>query len=258
MGVQRQYIGTAGRVENSQAAVHLASPLEHAAIDRELYVPRSWTQDTARCRGGPGIPDSAGFTTKPALAARVIGRARAAADPVSWETGDEVYGSNPHLRTTLEEGRSTTYSPSAATTRSPPARARSAPTHWSKNLPKQTWQERSADAKGHRFNDCAPTGIADDRPSATCPSAATDTPTNSPSTAATQPPRRRCPSWCGLQGAGACRGDLPAPQGPDRTGRTPGHNLDVLAPPGHPCNARPCLPRRRSGRRPPAPRSPTG
>ena len=50
-GVQRQYSGTAGRVENCQVAVFLsyASPAGHALIDRELYLPRSWTADPARC-----------------------------------------------------------------------------------------------------------------------------------------------------------------------------------------------------------------
>ena len=50
-GVQRQYSGTAGRVENCQVAVFLsyASPAGHALIDRELYLPRSWTGDPARC-----------------------------------------------------------------------------------------------------------------------------------------------------------------------------------------------------------------
>lgn len=39
VGVQRQYTGTAGRVENSQVAVYLAypTPRGHAAIDREPY-----------------------------------------------------------------------------------------------------------------------------------------------------------------------------------------------------------------------------
>ena len=50
-GVQRQYTGTAGRVENAQVAVYLtyAAPGGHALIDRELYLPRSWTCDPARC-----------------------------------------------------------------------------------------------------------------------------------------------------------------------------------------------------------------
>ncbi len=52
VGVQRQYTGTAGRIENSQVAVYLvyAGQRGHAAVDRELYVPRSWTSDSDRCR----------------------------------------------------------------------------------------------------------------------------------------------------------------------------------------------------------------
>ena len=69
VGVQRQYTGTAGRVENAQVAVWLvyATGAGHAMIDRELYVPRSWTEDADRCRAA-GIPDQVGFATKPALA----------------------------------------------------------------------------------------------------------------------------------------------------------------------------------------------
>ena len=60
-GVQRQYSGTAGRVENCQVAVFLsyASPAGHALIDRELYLPRSWIADPARCAAA-GIPDDEG------------------------------------------------------------------------------------------------------------------------------------------------------------------------------------------------------
>src|SRR5438105_889355 len=55
-GVQRQYTGTAGRIENAQVAVYLgyAAPRGHALIDRELYLPRSWTDDPAPVRGGRG------------------------------------------------------------------------------------------------------------------------------------------------------------------------------------------------------------
>lgn len=104
VGVQRQYTGTAGRIENSQVAVCLAysTPLGHAAIDRELYVPHSWTEDTARCRAA-GIPDDVSFATKPALAVRMITRALDVGVPASWVAGDEAYGANPHLRTALEK-----------------------------------------------------------------------------------------------------------------------------------------------------------
>jgi SRSO17 transposase len=56
-GVQRQYTGTAGRVENCQVAVFLsyAALGGHALIDRELYLPESWTSDPARC-AAVGIP----------------------------------------------------------------------------------------------------------------------------------------------------------------------------------------------------------
>ncbi len=84
-GVQRQYSGTAGRVENCQVAVFLSytSPAGHALIDRELYLPRSWTADPARCAAA-GIPGKTVFATKPKLAHRMIGRALDAGTPAAW------------------------------------------------------------------------------------------------------------------------------------------------------------------------------
>jgi SRSO17 transposase len=101
--VQRQYTGTAGRVENAQVAVYLvyASDAGHALIDRELYVPRGWIDDPDRCRTA-GIPDQVGFATKPALATRMLSRALDASVPAAWVTGDEVYGADPGLRAELE------------------------------------------------------------------------------------------------------------------------------------------------------------
>ena len=60
-GVQRQYTGTAGRIENAQVAVYLgySAPARHALIDRELYLPRSWTSDPERCAAA-GIPEEIG------------------------------------------------------------------------------------------------------------------------------------------------------------------------------------------------------
>lgn len=52
VGVQRQYTGTAGRIESARVAVYLvdAGRRGHEAADRELYVPRSWTSDPDLCR----------------------------------------------------------------------------------------------------------------------------------------------------------------------------------------------------------------
>src|SRR5512132_3465218 len=71
VGVKRQYTGTAGRIANAQVAVYLvyASSAGHAVVDRELYLPKSWTDDPDRLKAA-GVPDQVGFATKPALAAR--------------------------------------------------------------------------------------------------------------------------------------------------------------------------------------------
>ena len=103
VGVQRQDTGTAGRIENAQVAVSLvyATDAGHAVIDRELYLPRSWTNDPDRLQAA-GVPDQVGFATKPALAQAMIIRALDARVPVAWAAGDEVYGANPKLRAALE------------------------------------------------------------------------------------------------------------------------------------------------------------
>jgi SRSO17 transposase len=103
-GVQRQYSGTAGRTENCQIGVFVAyaSPHGHALIDRELYLPASWTDDRDRCRAA-GIPDEVEFATKPRLAQAMLSRAIAAGVPFAWFTADEVYGQAKYLRRWLEE-----------------------------------------------------------------------------------------------------------------------------------------------------------
>lgn len=103
-GVQRQYSGTAGRTENCQIGVFLAyaSRHGHALIDRELYVPQSWTLDRDRCRGA-GIPDTVEFATKPRQMIAMLERALAAKVPFEWFTADEAYGQAGYLRDWCEE-----------------------------------------------------------------------------------------------------------------------------------------------------------
>jgi SRSO17 transposase len=104
VGVQRQYTGTAGRIENAQVAVFLtyAAPRGHALIDRALYLPKSWTADRQRCAAA-GIPDNTEFATKPALATAMITAAVTAGVPASWVAGDEVYGADPKLRAAIRK-----------------------------------------------------------------------------------------------------------------------------------------------------------
>jgi len=72
----------AGDPSNAQVAVYLgyAAPRGHALIDRELYLPKSWTDDRNRCAAA-GIPATVTFATKPQLARQMIERAAGAAVP---------------------------------------------------------------------------------------------------------------------------------------------------------------------------------
>src|SRR5215208_4872274 len=96
VGVQRQYTGTAGKVDNAQVAVYLVYAAEagHAVIDRELYLPKGWIADADR-RAGAGVPEQVAFATKPELARVMLERAGAAHVPAGWVTAAEVYGGNP-------------------------------------------------------------------------------------------------------------------------------------------------------------------
>jgi len=108
-GVARQYSGTAGRVENCQIGVFLAyaSDLGQTLLDRELYLPKAWTDDRERCRRA-GIPDERTFATKPALARAMLERTFKAGVTVAYVTGDSVYGDDRSLRGWLE-GRKQAY-----------------------------------------------------------------------------------------------------------------------------------------------------
>lgn len=108
-GVQRQYSGTAGRIENSQVGVFLcyAGQRGYVLLDRELYLPQSWIEDGPRCRAA-GIPGDIPFATKPMLGRQMLERAFAAGMPAGWVAGDEVYGRDGKLRRWLE-GRRQSY-----------------------------------------------------------------------------------------------------------------------------------------------------
>jgi SRSO17 transposase len=103
VGVQRQYTGTAGRIENAQVSVFLAyaTPAGRALIDRAVYLPASWTKDSDRCAAA-GIPTDVGFATKITLGRRMLEHALDAGVPASWATADEFYGGDRVLRRDLQ------------------------------------------------------------------------------------------------------------------------------------------------------------
>lgn len=104
VGVQRQYSGSAGKIANCQVAVSLsvATRDDHAPIDFELYMPRSWTDDKKRRREAR-VPDSLEFKTKPQLALGMIRRAAKAKIPRGVVLADAAYGSSVAFRDGVRE-----------------------------------------------------------------------------------------------------------------------------------------------------------
>ena len=92
-GVARQYTGSAGKITNCQIGVFASyvSRHGHAFIDRELYLPKEWTDDADRLKAAH-VPDEVGFATKPQIARRMIERALAAKVPFAFVAADSVYG----------------------------------------------------------------------------------------------------------------------------------------------------------------------
>jgi SRSO17 transposase len=161
-GVQRQYSGTAGRIENCQVGVLLAyaSPKGRALVDRELYLPKEWAADHAR-RGEAHVPAGVGFHTQPMLAQDMLERAVDAGVPARWVTGDEVYGGDARLRAFLEE-HDLAYVLAVKATQPLWAQGEQGPAEVPTRelvagLPARTWERRSAGdgAKGPRVYDWA-------------------------------------------------------------------------------------------------------
>jgi SRSO17 transposase len=158
VGVARQYTGTAGKKENAQVGVFLcySSAKGAAFIDRALYLPREWAEDSAR-RGEAGVPEEVRFATKGELAKEMLRRALEAGIPASWVVADTVYGTARGLRGWLEEqGRSYVLAVPATQGVSHEGRQRQARTV-AKHLPEEAWFRASAEkgSKGERLYDWA-------------------------------------------------------------------------------------------------------
>jgi SRSO17 transposase len=131
-----------------------ASPRGRALIDRELYVPRSWTEDRQRC-GEAGIGCDVEFATKPQLVRRMLERLLTTSVVIRWFTADEAYGDNPALRTWLHEAAlnyvMAVSRDTRLTTPTGPVRA----DELVNKAPRKGWQRLSAGAgsKGQRFYD---------------------------------------------------------------------------------------------------------
>lgn len=160
VGVQRQYTGTAGRIENSQVAVFMAyaGPRGHTLIDRRLYLPVSWTENPDRMQAA-GVPDETEFATRWELAAQMITAALDAKVPARWVAADEAYGNSSVFRSRLRELR-LGYVLAVSRNHLIPldgGKTRCRADHIARDLPATAWQRRSAGAgsKGPRLYDWA-------------------------------------------------------------------------------------------------------
>jgi SRSO17 transposase len=106
VGVKRQYSGTAGKIENCQIGVFLSyrTAKGHTFLDRRLYLPEEWCDDTERRRQA-GVPDDVTFQTKPDLAIAMLKHAWANGVPMRWVVGDEIYGEAVKVRCTVEDAQ---------------------------------------------------------------------------------------------------------------------------------------------------------
>jgi SRSO17 transposase len=160
-GVQRQYSGTLGRIDNCQIGTFLAyvTPRrERVLLDRELYIPeKAWFGDRQRCAEA-GIPEDLKFATRPRQVAVMVDRARDRGVPFAWFAADEEFGQNPGLRTHLEKAgiayvmaipKTTEFTDAAGLTASISERA--------SRLAPHAWQRRACGigAKGFRVYDWA-------------------------------------------------------------------------------------------------------
>ena len=95
-GVQRQYCGASGKVENCVVTVHLGYAVEdfHCLLASDLFLPESWSNDRERCRQA-GIPDDVVYRPKWQIALELLDRARGNGVEFAWLTFDEYYGSKP-------------------------------------------------------------------------------------------------------------------------------------------------------------------
>lgn len=104
VGVQRQYTGTSGKLDNCQIGVSVAATTtqRQLPIDFRIYLGRTWTEDAER-RKEARIPEDVVFKTKPELAAEMLRAAVTAHVPRGVVLADHAYGNNAVFRKAITD-----------------------------------------------------------------------------------------------------------------------------------------------------------
>lgn len=93
VGVQRQWCGHTGKIDNCVQTVHLTYAARDFAtiVDSDLYLPESWADDPERRIEG-GVPEALEFRKKWEIALEMLARSQAEGLQIRWVTADEFYG----------------------------------------------------------------------------------------------------------------------------------------------------------------------
>lgn len=98
-GVSRQWNGRLGKVDNCQVGVFgaLCRGTASTLIQGQLYLPKSWTDDPARCDKAHIPEDQRAFRSKSTIAMDIIRRARSGGARFAWIGADAGYGKEPQF-----------------------------------------------------------------------------------------------------------------------------------------------------------------
>jgi SRSO17 transposase len=101
VGVQRQWCGRLGKIENCQVGIYLGyvSRRDHALVDVRLYLPREWTRRKRRCQKA-GVPENVRFRTRHELMLEMLDE-RGPLLPHAWIAGDDELGRSSWFRQEL-------------------------------------------------------------------------------------------------------------------------------------------------------------
>ena len=104
-GVQRQYCGASGKIDNCVVTVHLGYVVKdfHTLLDAELFLPEErWAGDRQRCREA-GIPEDLEYRPKWQIGLELLERALSNGVHLRWLVADEEYGCCGQFRQTVAD-----------------------------------------------------------------------------------------------------------------------------------------------------------
>lgn len=103
VGVDRQWCGRTGKVDNCVVVVHISYATDdfQCLLDSSVYLPKSWANDPQR-RAKAHVPEEVEFRTKPQIAQQQIERALGNGIRVAAWTFDELYGRDSKFLDALE------------------------------------------------------------------------------------------------------------------------------------------------------------